>query len=233
MHLAASRSLAGSELFFGVSSDVVPDILLFYFDFKLLRVLDMMSWRFDHFPVEQIVKLLLLRYLPSTLFKLPKLQTLFINGPWLENRKIPELPYGFWKCINMRHLQFHVATKFFTNKILTLTPNITKLGVCETYKDFAVVGLWDDFFQNLVLLEYIQTLKMSCFGQNRPLPLPSPNAFPHSLKNLTLRQSFLPWEAMKLIGDLPNVEVLKLRNYAFQGPEWETVEGGFQRKRYV
>ncbi|KAG9132810.1 hypothetical protein Leryth_022007 [Lithospermum erythrorhizon] len=155
-------------------------------------------------------------------------------------------------------LQFHVATKLwppwrfdgseslkflytlsnvtlgsFTKKILTLTPKITKLVVCETYKDFAVVGLWDDFFQNLVLLEYIQTLKMSCFGQNRPLPLPSPNAFPHSLKNLTLRQSFLPWEAMKLIGDLPNVEVLKLRNYAFQGPEWETVEGGFQRKRYV
>lgn len=76
-------------------------------------------------------------------------------------------------------------------------------------------------------------MKISCFRQNRPLPLPSLDAFPKGLKKLTLRQSNLPWEAMALIGDLPNLEVLKIRNNAFRGPEWETIEGGFQCLKYL
>ncbi|KAI3454411.1 hypothetical protein Pfo_011074, partial [Paulownia fortunei] len=35
------------------------------------------------------------------------------------------------------------------------------------------------------------------------------------------------------IGRLPNLEVLKLRCYAFRGPEWETIEGEIFRLRFL
>ncbi|GAA0153799.1 antimicrobial response protein [Lithospermum erythrorhizon] len=265
VHLTASKSHACSALFFLVSSHLVPDILLPYFDFKLLRVLHLISWRFDNFPTKQVERLLL-RYLaltasfelPGQLFRLQKLQTLIINGPWLWSYKIPILPPEIWRSTSLRHLQLRVANHLVTpeksteakylDSLQTLTkitlgscthetfssiPYVLELGVCETHEDLPVVGLWDSFFQNLVLLKHIQTLKISCFGHGRPLPLRSLDAFPKGLKKLTLRHSNLPWEAITLIGDLPNLEVLKLRNNAFKGPEWETREGGFQKLKYL
>ncbi|KAG9149053.1 hypothetical protein Leryth_010654 [Lithospermum erythrorhizon] len=265
--LTTSKSRAGSALFFRDCPSVVADILLYYFDFKWLKVLDIISLRFDTFPVEQISKLLLLRYLaftasfelPSIVFELRKLETLVVNGPWFRSPEIPVLPHEFWRCTNLRHLQLRVATHLFPLEIPILTSDlpylltlsrvtlssctsskfagifsIIKLGVCETHEDSIIDGLWEIFFQDLVLLKHVQTLKLACFGRNtRPLPMPSHNAFPHSLKKLTLWRSYLTWKTMTSLAELPSLEVLKLRNYAFQGPEWKTVEGGFQRLKYL
>ncbi|KAI3470182.1 hypothetical protein Pfo_026845 [Paulownia fortunei] len=38
---------------------------------------------------------------------------------------------------------------------------------------------------------------------------------------------------MRMIASLPNLEVLKLRCYAFRGPDWETCEGEFSRLKYL
>ncbi|XP_011102163.2 putative late blight resistance protein homolog R1B-13 [Sesamum indicum] len=64
-------------------------------------------------------------------------------------------------------------------------------------------------------------------------PKPPAPFFPVFLRKLTLGGLGLPWEEMNLIACLPNLEVLKLRCYAFRGPEWETFEGGFLKLRVL
>lgn len=51
--------------------------------------------------------------------------------------------------------------------------------------------------------------------------------FPPTLKDLTLSDCRIPWEDMSVVGSLQNLEVLKLRDYAFVGSEWEPVDGEF------
>ncbi|WMV56006.1 hypothetical protein MTR67_049391 [Solanum verrucosum] len=48
-----------------------------------------------------------------------------------------------------------------------------------------------------------------------------------------VRNSFLLWEDARVLGNLPNLEVLKLKDFSFQGPEWETDEEGFHRLKYL
>lgn len=54
-------------------------------------------------------------------------------------------------------------------------------------------------------------------------------SFPLTLQELKLHGLQLSWEDMKMVASLPNLEVLKLRNYACAGDRWETSEGGFSR----
>ncbi|KAK4373383.1 hypothetical protein RND71_008767 [Anisodus tanguticus] len=55
------------------------------------------------------------------------------------------------------------------------------------------------------------------------------NAFPLNLTKLTLSAGHLPWEDARIFGMLPNLEVHKVKRYAFQGPEWEPDEEEFCR----
>lgn len=43
----------------------------------------------------------------------------------------------------------------------------------------------------------------------------------------------MPREQIETLGRLPNLEVLKLLNYAFQGSIWEQNEGEFQRVKFL
>ncbi|KAL0329379.1 UNVERIFIED_CONTAM: hypothetical protein Sradi_4924600 [Sesamum radiatum] len=54
-------------------------------------------------------------------------------------------------------------------------------------------------------------------------------AFPNSLKKLSLEGGRIPWENTTVIGSLPNLEVFKLLDHAFHGPEWNPEEGQFSR----
>ncbi|KAL0356178.1 UNVERIFIED_CONTAM: putative late blight resistance proteinR1B-12 [Sesamum radiatum] len=58
-------------------------------------------------------------------------------------------------------------------------------------------------------------------------------AFPTSLKKLSLEFGGIPWEDMILIGSLPNLEILNLRNNAFKGYEWSPIEGQFLRLKQL
>ena len=90
IHLMPSIPLVRSFLCFSVGFGIIPDIFFLYLHFKLLRVLDIRSLRFDNFPV-QILKLVLLRYLtltvtyelPAQISELGNLRTLIIHGPGL------------------------------------------------------------------------------------------------------------------------------------------------------
>ena len=57
--------------------------------------------------------------------------------------------------------------------------------------------------------------------------LPQSYKFPTNLKKLTLSETLLDWGHISILGVLPNLKVLKLKEYAFKGPRRETLEGGF------
>lgn len=78
------------------------------------------------------------------------------------------------------------------------------------------------------------------FGGIRPpiviptLVLPPPDAFPQNLKNLSFDGDFLlAWKDLRIIGKLPKLEVLKLSNHTFSCEEWEVVEEGFPRLKFL
>ncbi|KAL9170588.1 hypothetical protein ABFS82_04G154700 [Erythranthe guttata] len=57
--------------------------------------------------------------------------------------------------------------------------------------------------------------------------------FPSSLKKLCLEGSMIRWEDLTVIGSLPNLEVLKLKNRLVKGSVWNPVEGEFLRLKFL
>ncbi|XP_057785056.1 putative late blight resistance protein homolog R1B-8 isoform X2 [Salvia miltiorrhiza] len=57
--------------------------------------------------------------------------------------------------------------------------------------------------------------------------------FPLLLRRLTLSGWMLPWRDMAIVGSLPNLQVLKLRNYACKGKYWQTSNGEFRELRLL
>ncbi|KAL1568202.1 putative late blight resistance protein R1B-16 [Salvia divinorum] len=105
----------------------------------------------------------------------------------------------FQQISSMENLQTLCLMKYFkcSERILELLPNLKKLGVIYSYEATYETG-WSQYcLLNLVRL--------------------------HRLEKLNL----FPWEDMRMIGLLPNLQVLKLRRHACLGPEWETSEGEF------
>ncbi|XP_073141133.1 putative late blight resistance protein homolog R1A-3 [Henckelia pumila] len=98
---------------------ILPDFFLLEFmdqmDFRLLRVLDIMLLRSNHFPIE-IVDLVNLRYLalavncelPGSISKLKNLQTLIIDHIWVGQY----LPWEIWKMPELRHVHFRRGCYF-------------------------------------------------------------------------------------------------------------------------
>ncbi|KAI3795567.1 hypothetical protein L1987_38222 [Smallanthus sonchifolius] len=95
---------------------------------------------------------------------------------------------------------------------------------CRTYVDE------ENDFKSLAYLE-----KLKLYGLHRRMkstvddsPKGEPNCgknlitFPSTLKRLSLLRCRLPWSYMPIIQSLPNLEVLKLRQNAFEGSNWNT-----------
>ncbi|KAL0402647.1 UNVERIFIED_CONTAM: hypothetical protein Slati_4294600 [Sesamum latifolium] len=102
-----------------------------------------------------------------------------------------------------------------------MIPNLKKLGISY----FGGQNDQDYHLNNLVHFHQLEKLKVKIhptFPFRQKLKL----AFPPSLKKLTLSGS-TSLEAMGIIGSLPKLEVLKLRDYAFRGHKWETNEEEF------
>ncbi|KAG8378739.1 hypothetical protein BUALT_Bualt07G0016500 [Buddleja alternifolia] len=173
------------------------------------------------------------------------------------------LPLAIWSMPRLRHLKFHVwylsefpcllpgwktngflenlqslseiNASFCTKDVLQEVPNLKKLGIWMETWDFAPF-----YVNNLVCLNQLEVLKCSVrsFPTHEAFLLPDygfpPNlAFPIGLKELTLRGCKIPWKDMTMVGSLPNLERLKLRDYAFIGPEWEPTEGEFGRLNFL
>ncbi|PWA80249.1 Disease resistance protein [Artemisia annua] len=227
--------------------------------FLLLRVLDLLTIHTSIVPLA-LELLIHLRHLalwsevtklPSSVCNLWNLQTLILKENYSGFMKLPE---NIAKMVNLRHMWIEMIISIpdihnpstsdcFYNlqtismlklhsraeSMLKRIPNVRKLG-CAVYEDKK-----DDAFPNFSLLDHLETLKVI-----QPEVLQAESmlskkyiSFPVTLKKLTLSGCRLPWFSMSTIQSLPNLEILKLLNYAFEGPTWDTGEGQFRQLKFL
>ncbi|KAL2456463.1 putative disease resistance RPP13-like protein 3 [Forsythia ovata] len=219
--------------------------------FLLLRVLDGLRKISSAFPVE-IVELVNLRFIvlkrlttcevPASISNLFNLQTLIIYSSdtvklpsdiW----KMPRLRHIWtWRCFlaypsaagtgekialleNLQTLKGVIDFKF-TKNVLQMMPNLKKLKIGFSNSCSELSSVCINKFIHLHQLEVL-----NCFFQNYPL---AENFHPPpTLKKLTLRACRLSWKSMAIIGSLPNLEVLNLKEFTIDGSVWEPTEGNF------
>ncbi|PHU03823.1 hypothetical protein BC332_29074 [Capsicum chinense] len=183
------------------------------------------------------------RTLPLEILKMPILRHIHVKGDVL----LFELLIGdqskksFQVSKNLQTLcTITISTITLSHGLVAALPNLKTLAsnlvTCRNHDPFDADWL-GSCLNNLVQMHSLETLKL-LFNLSMKNPRPRNsiqlwNAFPPNLKKLTLSRSLLLWEDAKVLAKLPNLEVLKLRDFSFQGPEWETDEEGFHRLKYL
>ncbi|XP_073121142.1 putative late blight resistance protein homolog R1B-16 [Henckelia pumila] len=108
-----------------------------------------------------------------------------------------------------------------SEEVCTKLPNLKQLRIVY---DLSPGVKWSSFrLHNLV---HLQKLRSLFFQAQSPTSLKY-LSFPLSLKELTLLRCRLPWEDIRMVGLLPNLEVLKLLFDACEGQTWCPIEGHF------
>ncbi|KAL0417172.1 UNVERIFIED_CONTAM: putative disease resistance protein RGA3 [Sesamum latifolium] len=154
--------------------------------------------------------------LPSKIWEMPQLRHIMVKLAILPD---PSDTQDATILENLQTLSF-IHNLRCTLKILEKIPYLKKLKLCYSgnLKDWSYYCVY-----NLVNLCQLESL----FLITKDL-LMEKIAFPNSLKKLTLSGCKLPWEVMKVIGStLHNLEVLKLYNNAFKGPNGIRMKGHF------
>lgn len=117
----------------------------------------------------------------------------------------------------LENLQSLLIVLYFrrTDEVCKRLPNLKDLAVL--YDPLSPGVEWPFFrLHNLVHLHKLESLYFEAYN-----PISSKYlSFPLSLKELTLSRCRLPWEDMTVVGSLPNLEVLELLSYAFEGQTW-------------
>ncbi|KAL0385237.1 UNVERIFIED_CONTAM: putative late blight resistance proteinR1A-10 [Sesamum radiatum] len=193
---------------------------------------------------------------PESISQLLNLQTLIVFGG-----SNVHLAISIWKMPKLRHLLFERGFLVYpfptqvlgkdlvvlenlqtlsgvinfrcTKEIFKIMPNLKKLGV-SYIRDRRTK--WSSYeFDNFIYLHQLETLKCLFTASDFTTEPPSliTLAFPPSLKKLTLVGCKIPWEKMTVVGLLPNLEVLKLKEYAFEGSLWEPKEGEFTKLKFL
>ncbi|XP_027164616.1 putative late blight resistance protein homolog R1B-17 [Coffea eugenioides] len=108
--------------------------------------------------------------------------------------------------------------------LLRRIPNVRRLKIYDRQTGNGVL--------NLSRLECLESLTWSGNYSSGSWEHVEP-PFPMNLKKLSLRNLGLPCSKMSLIEQLPNLEVLKLRDRAMVGQRWELMVGGFPKLRVL
>ncbi|KAL3504557.1 hypothetical protein ACH5RR_034398 [Cinchona calisaya] len=193
--------------------------------------------------------------IPSEIGNLRNLETFLITGAFDE----VVLPETIWNLVSLRHILTknssfsfqHYSQDFFQNfsqldnlksiSALSLRhgddaekftlrrlTSIQKLGCKFSNSRDDSTGC--NFFPVLDILSELESLKV--FFRGKTL-YPCKFSFPENLKKLTMLNAHLPWDEISVIGQLPNLEVLKLLDNAFAGQQWDMREGEFQKLKFL
>ncbi|KAF3612375.1 putative late blight resistance protein -like protein R1A-10-like isoform 2, partial [Capsicum annuum] len=187
------------HFFCSLGSEQVPLMACF----KLLRVLAVVQYGFEEFPLV-ITKLLHLRYLQlgycddphCSLSELYNLQIFIVRSL---GHNPPTIHKTIWRMKHLRHLQ--VSHSIFLPKIPSKLQNLEGLSC---------LSMSSCTFELFSAIPNLKTLTLH--GRQKDCQA--------SLKRLTLSYTFLPWEDMANIVKLPKLEVLKIKNYGFYG-DWK------------
>ncbi|XP_060210048.1 putative late blight resistance protein homolog R1A-10 isoform X2 [Lycium barbarum] len=198
-------------------------------------------------------------HIPSEICRLWNLQTFIVGSDDWASRNVSET---IWELKQLRHLvlaRYYLPNRFYLPNPPNVSvgeerhlyfPNIQTIsGLSPSSCTKEVIsGIWnakklriygeeDDYesceesrlLENLVHLHQLE--KLSFYGPLQTIP--SVKAFPAMLKKLQFEETKLRWEELDIIGEIPNLEVLKLRWYACQGEEWHPIAGGFTRLKLL
>ncbi|KAL9162111.1 hypothetical protein ABFS82_07G067800 [Erythranthe guttata] len=193
--------------------------------------------------------------IPPTISNLLNLQALIIHESLNECKQ--SLPTKIWTMKELRHLicyrfgelpnppdegassgyglenlqtLWEVTNLICTENILEMIPNVKELGICYTIDNREKEYELD----NLVRLKQLERFKLTLSypldvwkGKNITL------AFPKTLKWLSFGGWSRPWSEMTIVGSLPNLQVLKIKENILRGETWETVEGEFLELKHL
>lgn len=193
-----------------------------------------------------------LKVLPSAFSKLWNIQTLVVET---DSRTL-EMKADILNMTRLRHFKTNAsATLVKASKISkgagekiqtlgTISPESCTEDVFDRARNLKRLGirgklalLLDDkngSFDSLGNLSNLEKLKLLNDVLHVPPSgmqlrgLPPAYKFPAKLKILTLSETSLDWRHMSIIGSLDKLEVLKLKDKAFQGEIWEAHDGGFR-----
>ncbi|GFS31381.1 hypothetical protein Acr_00g0016990 [Actinidia rufa] len=228
---------------------------LLYKHFPSLRVFDAWIVGVEVIP-NDIHKLLHLRYLtlksptaqtlPASISNLWNLQTLVVAAPHIDR---PQL--NIWKMKELRHLRFHgqlllpeppnendsnnvsinlqtlycISPDSCTERVFSMLPNLLKLGIHGNLEEHRL----SKKFKNLSILNCLQTLKLERDRSRRKLDSLEYVVFPQNLSKLTLVETQLLADPMDILGQLPNLQVLILKNAAYNGRNLNCRSNGFPK----
>ncbi|KAL2553273.1 putative late blight resistance protein-like protein R1A-3 [Forsythia ovata] len=241
----------------------LPDPSAFIFSsLKLLKVLDLSTidmslYNLTGTEVFAVLRFLSVSSIPSSIASFTNLEFLFVD-----NKEVVEIPAIFSNMVKLRHVRFSGGAQFseslriqatkdenfqmhclqtlssiFINdendeKTLRFLPNLRTLK-CR------ITVFWDSSenryrYPAFSFLDRLESLSASF----RPSYVSDDISrevidLQRHLRKLTLRNFDLSWKQMNIIGMLPKLEVLKLRDDTIEGKKWDTREDEFQRLRYL
>lgn len=129
-----------------------------------------------------------------------------------------------------------ISPESCTEELFERTPNLKKLGIRGALDQYFKAGKENKLFgtlSKLPLLENLKLLNDTTSITSKFEVLPCENLFPCKLSKLTLSKTSLEWKHMSTLGKLKNLQVLKLKDYAFEGENWTTEDGGFKRLTFL
>ncbi|CAL5420791.1 unnamed protein product [Camellia sinensis] len=232
---------------------------LLYKSFPLLRVLDVWGVGVEAIPneIDKLIhqrylrlKSLTAQTLPASICNLWNLQTLEVIAPCIDRPRI-----DIWKMQELRHLYFHGqavlpeppilkakdSTANVLSNVLTLScisPDSCKESVFSMLPNLLKLGINGDLeehrtnltLKNLSKLNHLQTLKLERDRRCEELiNLRYGIKFPPNLTKLTLLETQLLEDPMDVLGRLPNLQVLKLKNAAYGGRDLCCSGNGFPK----
>ncbi|XP_057802822.1 putative late blight resistance protein homolog R1B-14 [Salvia miltiorrhiza] len=162
------------------------------------------SKRLRHYSSDEL-------YLPLEIWMMPLLTNLVSFFDLLPNPE--EAASALENLLTLSVVKKLICTKEMMEKI----PNVKKLGI--TY--FGDKYQEDYQLHNLVLLHQLE--KLTLVLRKGPLVGREVNpVFPETLRKLTLSGWRFPWTYMEVVGSLPSLQILKLRDFACEGEVWKT-----------
>nr|GLL33471.1 putative late blight resistance protein homolog R1C-3 isoform X3 [Ipomoea trifida] len=153
---------------------------------------------------------------------------------------LPKLVQGNLQTLSWLSLPQRLETEPDFKRI----PNVKELGIhlmgydAYNYKMHSLSKeTWDLLphisMEGLISLHQLENLKFETRQCSLKCDSKVLKAFPPNLKKLTLEGTNFSWEDMAIISTLLNLEVLKLRQDAFCGPEWKATGNGFCKLKYL
>nr|GMD82771.1 putative late blight resistance protein homolog R1A-4 [Ipomoea batatas] len=130
------------------------------------------------------------------------------------------------------HTLYWFSLDHCTKEVFSRIPNVKKLGIICGSKP-SPKAIEPANLKNLESLDKLETL-MIAFRKGSPTGLRNLESLPLNLniKKLKLKRTCLPWSEINVIGMLPNLEVLKLKEVS-DGPVWKPIEGNFRKLKFL